>query len=532
MSTTNFTTGTVITSEFLNDVQDAEHHSYTPAGAGAVATTVQKKLRESVSVKDFGAVGDGVADDTIAIQSALNSGATSIYLPPGNYKYSALVVPSTVTLLYGSGASTILVYSGSLVSEQSIVFNGQTNLIVRDFTINVNSTVYTTVKAIKLNEVSVGVIERIYIPSGGYIAIHVYGGNRLKFRDITIGTFVNVGFYANNSPNYLKVDGVSVTGNGSGHGIQIVGGAYHEITNCNVGVSGQFGINLYGAIQSIISENNCTSGTIEGINIQDCSKVSIIGNQVDCTTGHHDFGISLYGLGSHCSQNLVSSNRVYFPGKSGIALASSASYGCKQNHVEGNLIISPNVLNEAQGAGILLYGSTLCTENTIQNNRLIDEGGKARYGCHEYNDGAGSPNFNKLINNPIITASGLLSQNKKTGANSSIVDVSSELFTPVITSSTGTITTYTASGTYKRLGDFAEFYISINITDNGTGSGYLTATIPITTTGGILSGRDFGVGGYLLSGQSVGSSVTVRKYDNAYPAASGSTIQLSGILKI
>ena len=44
--------------------------SYTPAGTGAVATTVQAKLRESVSVKDFGATGDGTTDDSAAINLA------------------------------------------------------------------------------------------------------------------------------------------------------------------------------------------------------------------------------------------------------------------------------------------------------------------------------------------------------------------------------------------------------------------------------------------------------------------------------
>ena len=54
---------------------------YQPTGG--TATTVQSKLRESVSVRDFGAVGDGVADDTAAIQAALNAvlDGGSVYFP-------------------------------------------------------------------------------------------------------------------------------------------------------------------------------------------------------------------------------------------------------------------------------------------------------------------------------------------------------------------------------------------------------------------------------------------------------------------
>jgi hypothetical protein len=68
---------------------DSSNVVYQPAGVGAVATTVQAKLRESISVKDFGAVGNGSTDDTAAINAALSSIGTttvnSLIFPQGTY---------------------------------------------------------------------------------------------------------------------------------------------------------------------------------------------------------------------------------------------------------------------------------------------------------------------------------------------------------------------------------------------------------------------------------------------------------------
>lgn len=73
------------------------HFVATGSGSGTgtaeLSQTVETKLQQIVSVKDFGAVGDGVADDTAAIQAAINyiksiSGG-EVDFPQGNYKITA-----------------------------------------------------------------------------------------------------------------------------------------------------------------------------------------------------------------------------------------------------------------------------------------------------------------------------------------------------------------------------------------------------------------------------------------------------------
>ena len=70
---------------------DASLVTYTPAGTGAVTTTVQAKLNQNVSVIDFGADPTGAADSTTAIQNALSQ-SNVVTVPKGTYRCDGCIV--------------------------------------------------------------------------------------------------------------------------------------------------------------------------------------------------------------------------------------------------------------------------------------------------------------------------------------------------------------------------------------------------------------------------------------------------------
>lgn len=98
---------------------------FLQAGTGAVARTAQDKMRETVSVKDFGAVADGVTNNAAAFQAAVTYLQTrrggTIFVPNGHYKVfstvsldrSANSALGRVSILGESEYGTWIEYTGS-----------------------------------------------------------------------------------------------------------------------------------------------------------------------------------------------------------------------------------------------------------------------------------------------------------------------------------------------------------------------------------------------------------------------------------
>jgi hypothetical protein len=103
--------------------------TFLQAGANAVTRTAQSKMRDIVSVKDFGAVGDGVTDDTAAIQAAITfvrqNGGGTVFFSNGTFKISStIVVGYSDVKLQGEGKGDFHYTGTSPVAATRILWAG------------------------------------------------------------------------------------------------------------------------------------------------------------------------------------------------------------------------------------------------------------------------------------------------------------------------------------------------------------------------------------------------------------------------
>lgn len=225
---------------------------YLPGGVGAVAITSQAKLRQRVSVLDFGAVGDGVADDTAAIQAAINSGARRVVIGVVCKVTAPINLAATQIVDFNGGS---LITSAGIAAPNGVLYgNGVANLKIIDPVIDASAT--TGVSGIWLAnclnaKIDGGLLTKCCLVIAGAL-------NTTPINNTVRGTIIDMAGWQSTAVFVTAAYKVSLSDITCFHGIE--------------------GIGLYGASRQI-KHANCESWghTRDGFVVIDAQRVSYTG---------------------------------------------------------------------------------------------------------------------------------------------------------------------------------------------------------------------------------------------------------------
>jgi len=113
------TTGTFNATQWLLIAGDL----YNQGGVGAVNRTLDDRLKDTVSVADYGAIGDGVTNDLAAIQAVVDAGNVDIKIPAGDFNLGAgtLSLPVGVAVTFSGGKLS----NGTVACDNCIFFGAR-----------------------------------------------------------------------------------------------------------------------------------------------------------------------------------------------------------------------------------------------------------------------------------------------------------------------------------------------------------------------------------------------------------------------
>ena len=294
MASIHFQNGTIIPASWLNDVNDAVYTQLPDLEASV-----------PVSVKSFGAIGDGVADDTAAIQAALNSGAGTVVFPAGSYKISSQLNVSGNTIVQGSGFKTyIKAVDGSI---NAFYLDGVSGVVIRDMQITtISQTNYAPYKCAVLmyNQCRNCLVDNVAVFNWGWAGVCLWNSSNCVVRGCRFSTWFGT---VDTDRSCIHI---------------------RETSNNN-----------------LVTENYCIAAAEHGIFIQDpYTNSTPTGNSIvnNYVANSLYSGITAYVTTAYDTQTLISGNRVF--DISGTALGGLSGHGIYIQSM-GGTIVCDNTLN-------------------------------------------------------------------------------------------------------------------------------------------------------------------------------------------
>jgi hypothetical protein len=246
--------------------------SYNQGGTGAVTQTVTGKLQQSISVKDFGAVGDGahMALDTAGLQAAVAAAAIthqSVYIPAGSYLLNNATAPALSgangVAIYGDGPSSSLACQ-TVGASDCIASTGATGFALRNLAISFGpaATQRTSGYAVDVQSCTNCSFEGLTLNNGDLSGMRLASSVHTQLHNLAISNFYANGLFSINNQD-LRVDGES---------------CYNNQDACFETSWFDSQYSVYGIPCQNITASNITSDTdTEAILINACNNVSVNG---------------------------------------------------------------------------------------------------------------------------------------------------------------------------------------------------------------------------------------------------------------
>jgi hypothetical protein len=255
--------------------------------------SLDAKVAETVSVKDFGAVGDGVADDTAEIQAALDA-ASVVSFPNGTYKITSGLVLNDGQIIHGNGSTldaTTMPTSVSLDDQVAILANGS---VATPVAITANVTEGdTTITVADSSSFSVG--DYVLLQSAQWYMDGVSSGTSLrgwvgKVSEVPNGTSLVI---SREAPTSLASASTATVSKITKKTVSI-----NDLTiNCGGVGEGHSGIRLEYNVGSKVKDVKVDAAEDQGVTVKSSTEVSVVrGAYTNCTSsatlGNTGYGVA------------------------------------------------------------------------------------------------------------------------------------------------------------------------------------------------------------------------------------------------
>ena len=308
------------------------------------------KLQDTMSVKDFGATGDGTTDDSAAIQTATTAAASTgkaLFFPAGTYRLLNYVTLPSNTEWIGELGSTIYLDPSMTVgtsiggTARALYANTATNIKLISLVFNSANTGLTKPISICMNSVT-----------------------NLKVEDCTFQNFGNSTYYSQGLVVFSSTEIWILNSkfyNNSGDGCALSNGTTkYFVSDSEFSNNGDWGLALViacnnGSVTNNLFFNNTSTAT----GVDRCSYVTFSNNTMN--TNEQGIRVTQFAVSSDKSSHItITGNNITNVGVAGISIEET-------NPVYGQITIVGNSIEGSSNQGIRIYDSV---EGSIVGNTI------------------------------------------------------------------------------------------------------------------------------------------------------------------